>query len=104
MTLEEKIDLPLWGGKGTNLTEEKIKSIKVRELEQKAIEEKSDIYCPKCETNLPYQDTIVTKEESSRIDGKTKYCTICDENFLDISDTSQPTQFQKYRQLMLDYK
>lgn len=58
------------------------------ELEKLAKEQNSDLYCPYCRTNLPYNKMTVGQECSGEFDADGRpliqtiyFCTICEKNF-----------------------
>ena len=77
---EEKIKTE----EGINLDDPFVKLFRKVMLEHAAKNEKSDLYCPQCKTNLPYTNmTVATVHDGFDANfnpvGKTKYfCTLCE--------------------------
>ena len=62
-----------------------VRSLRSSILERNACKQDSDLYCPYCKINLPYNELTVLPAISNEImdkEWKQKYfCTLCDEDF-----------------------
>jgi len=80
-------DIPLETENGINLEHPVVKLFRKVMLESAAKEQGSDLYCPKCKTNLPYSEMTVAKEfdgvdaNFSPVYKLTYFCTLCQEYF-----------------------
>jgi len=84
MTLD---DIPLETENGINLYHPVVVLFRKLMLERNAKAENSDLYCPKCKTNLPYNHMTVASVPDG-VDANfnpmkkiTYFCTLCQEYF-----------------------
>ncbi len=77
----------LEGKDGINLDDSVVKLFRKIMLESAAEEQKSDLYCPECHTNLPYTPMTVGQEPDGfdanyNLTKKIVYrCTLCEIDF-----------------------
>ena len=80
-------DIPLETEEGINLDDPMVVFLRRFMLERNARAEKSDLYCPKCNTNLPYNSMSIaprrdgTDANFNPVYRTAYFCTLCQEYF-----------------------
>lgn len=80
-------DIPMETEDGINLDHPLVVLFRIAMLEKQARAEKSDLYCPKCKTNLPYNPMTVASlpdgvdASLNPVHNPAYFCTLCQSYF-----------------------
>jgi len=80
-------DIPMETDDGINLDHPVVVLFRKLMLERQAKSQNSDLHCPKCSTNLPYNNMTVASVQDgvdanyNRVYRDTYFCTLCQEYF-----------------------